>query len=122
MMKRFIAWVLVIVLLVSFAVPAFANDKDDHDKVIKDVLFGENRAAFDGEQQEKLNCLLNAVAICLDQYNGNYKNELQKLIDSGIQGIPESISAIDFLFNQHHRQFTHKGWNYKYSNFGKIFF
>ena len=105
MMKRFIAWVLVIVLLMSFAVPAFANDKDDHDKVIKDVIFGENRAAFDGEQQEKLNCLLNAVAICLDQYNRKYKDELQELNDSGVRGIPESIDEINFRGNEYHRMF-----------------
>ena len=114
MMKRFIAWVLVIISLISFSISAFAHDKDAHDKVVKDVLFGENRAAFMGEQQEKLNYLLNAVAICLDQYNGKYNDELQELNDGGVSGIPESINEIDFKGNEYHRMFTHRGWNHIY--------
>ena len=113
-MKRLVVWAQVIISLVSFTVPAFANPKDKHDEVIKDVLFGEQGGTFVGEKQKDLNNLLNAVAICLDQCNERDNNKLQELNDSGIHGLPESIDEIKFPGNQHHRQFTHKGWNYIY--------
>lgn len=118
MMKRFIAWVLVIVLLVSFAVPAFAHDKAKHDEIIEYVLFGNKhyKKGLD-ENSEEYKCLDNlekAVAICLDQYDERYINELQDLNDCGIHGLPESIDEIKFKGNQHHRRKTHKGWNAVY--------
>lgn len=118
MMKRFIAWVLVIILLVSFAVPAFAHDRKDHDKDINDVLF--NNGSFPGysKKGKNLKDLENAVALCIDQFNGSDYRLLADLRDHGIKGIPKDIKTIDLIkVNAYtHRGFTHMGWNYHYDD------
>lgn len=120
-MKRLVAWVLTLVFsIVALAVPVFAHNKTEHDRIIESILFGEknykNTFVKGSEEYEALTALENAVAICLDQYNGSYVEKLKALNDQGIHGIPDSIKDIDFNGNEYHRKYTHKGWNYQYSD------
>ncbi len=118
MKKRLTCWILVILLMLPLSVPASAHDKKEHDQTIESVLFGNKnyKKGLDESSQEykKIDNLEKAVALCLDQYNGNYKDELKELKDCKIHGLPKKIDDIDFSSNQHHRRMTHMGWNAVY--------
>ena len=118
MMKRLICWVLALISVLALAVPAFAHDRKDHDKDINDVLF--NNGSFPGysKKGKNLKDLENAVALCIDQFNGSDYRLLVDLSDHGIKGIPKDIKTIDLIkVNAYtHRGFTHMGWNYHYDD------
>ena len=48
MKKRLIAWVLVLLTMLTISVPAFAGNQDEHSAIIERVLFG------DGEYKKTL--------------------------------------------------------------------
>ena len=50
----------------------------------------------------------------MDQFNGNGKEELERLKEEKIPGLPETIDEIDFTSNYTHRSETHRGWNLDY--------
>ena len=119
MKKRSICWALALLMVMPLAIPASGHDKKGHDKIIESILFGKENykdtLAKDSKEYEALDSLEKAVAICLDQYNGSYAAELNDLNDRGIPGIPDNIEKIDFTGNQHHRRYTHRGWNFQYT-------
>ena len=80
-MKKFTAFLLSAVMLVSMALPAKAYGEDGHRKIIESILFGKEnyRDSVSGSTQEKVKALEAAVTICLDQYNDAYSDELAYL-------------------------------------------
>ena len=119
MIKRLFAFILSISTLFSISVICLTHGKDEHDSIIENILFGNpNYCKFlqtDSTPYKSLEDLENAVALCVDQYGGSYSDLLSKLKAHKIHGLPESIDAIDFTSNQHHRRYTHRGWNFNYS-------
>lgn len=117
MIKRFLALLLVLVLVAGLTVPIHAYNAKGHNKVIEKILFGKADYAqsISADIHEKLQMLEYATTICLDQYNGHYTDELKFLNDQNIRGIIQQISDIDFSGNSRHRQKTHLGWDYSYS-------
>ena len=118
MIRRSISIILSFLLLLSINVPALAHGKDKHDEILEKVLFGEP-AFLDGltpgsKPYKALDALEDAVAICLDQYQGNYEDLLSKLHAYKVHGLPDSIKDIDFSSNQYHRRYTHLGWDKSY--------
>lgn len=119
MMRRCVSFCLVLLLLASLSVPAFAHDKEEHDRILEKVLFG-NPSFLDSltagsKAYKALDAMEDAVAICLDQYQGMYGELLTELHAYKIHGLPENIQAIDFPGNQYHRRYTHRGWNFNYA-------
>ena len=117
-MKRFICWVLALTSVLALAVSAFAHDRKDHDKDINDVLFENESFPGYSEKGKKLKDLEDAIALCIDQFNGSDYRLLTVLRNHGIHGIPQDISTIDLdhVNSYTHRSFTHLGWNYHYED------
>ncbi len=52
--------------------------------------------------------------------NGYGQKDLDDLRNAGVtQGVPKTIADIDFNGNSSHRQYTHMGWDYDYSQQGE---
>ena len=121
MKKRLIAWVLVLLTMLTISVPAFAGNQDEHSAIIERVLFGDGeykktlQAAGQKKKKQKLEDLENAVALCLDQFNNTDQGLLDSLNKHGVHGIPKSIDAFSFPGNSmSHREQTHLGWKHNY--------
>lgn len=121
-MKRVVSFILAICIFFSVLPVADAHGKDGangHDRIMSWVLFGDKayKSKLDksGEEYKALVALENAVAICLDQFNGCYTDELRVLNKMNIHGIPKKIDEINFTGNQYHRRYTHRGWNFNYT-------
>jgi len=115
-MKRIIALLLVLCLSVALVIPANAYGAKEHNKLIESILFGnpnyfKNTSEEIGNQLQKLEY---ATTICLDQFQGNYADELSFLNEQEIHGIIKDIDKIDFGGDSHHRKYTHKGWLWDY--------
>ena len=117
-MRRIIALLLALCLSVSLVIPVNAYGAKEHNKLIESILFGnpnyfKNTSEQIGNQLQKLEY---ATTICLDQFQGNYADELKFLNEQKIHGIIKSIDEIDFGGDSHHRKYTHKGWLWDYQN------
>ena len=64
-----------------------------------------------------IDCLEDALLLCIDQYNGRYQKKLDSLNMQRIPGLPKDISAIDFPAGTDHRVYTHRGWYHVYADF-----
>ena len=113
-MKRIISLLLVLVLLIS-AAPAFAHDREEHDQELEYVLFRDRYYSDTHPTTGKIvERIEDAAYLAIDQYNGSGTTELKNLNDDKIPGIPSSIEQINFSSNYAHRDFTHRGWNVTY--------
>lgn len=121
MKKQIVSLLLALTAMLSLCVPVFAHDKDKHDAIVEHVLFGstsyKGSLASGSKEYIALDNLESALALCIDQYQGNYDDLLSDLNRQKIHGLPKSISAIDFTSNQHHRRYTHRGWNMTYNEY-----
>ena len=122
MIKRIVAALLAIVCLLLVTVTAYAHPKegnDGHDQYMSWILFGsktyKDTLSAASREHKAIEALENAVALCLDQYNGIYEEELEELQAMHIHGLPEDISEIDFSGNSFHRRYTHMGWDHSYT-------
>ena len=113
-MKRIISLLLGLVLLIS-AAPAFAHDREEHDQELEYVLFRDRYYSdthpTTGKTIERIE---DAAYLAIDQYNGSGTTELKNLNDDKVPGIPSSIDQINFSSNYAHRDFTHRGWRVTY--------
>lgn len=121
MKRRSLAFFFAVIIILSTSVVAYAHTKegtDGHDQFMAMVLFGSKtyKAQLDANssQYKALEALENAVALCLDQYNGNYSDELDMLNKMHVHGLPKKVDEINFKGNQHHRKYTHQGWSHTY--------
>lgn len=118
MKRRLIAWGLAILTIVTLAIPTFAHDRSDHNNDINAVLFRDKTFPKYSEKGKKLNDLEEALALCIDQFNGSDQSLLDDLCARGIHGIPNDITKIDLdrVSPFTHRSFTHLGWNHHYNS------
>ena len=121
MIKRLIATLLAIVCLLLLTVTAYAHPKEGnngHDQYMSWILFGsktyKDTLPETSKEYKAIVALENAVALCIDQYNGFYEEELKELQAMHIHGLPDDISEIDYSSNSHHRRYTHMGWDHSY--------
>lgn len=117
MKRQIIALLLVISLCAGLIVPAEAYGAKDHNKLIETILFGNTNysQSLSDDTGDQLLALEHATTICLDQFQGNYADELKFLNGRKIHGIIDTIDNINFGGDSHHRQYTHKGWDWDYS-------
>lgn len=117
-MKKRLA-VLFLALCLSFGIisPASAYGGSKHNKLIEEILFGNDHAAdsFSDSSATSLTCLEYATMISLDQFNDNYSRELKYLRDQKIHGLIKNIDEIKFKSSYRHRAKTHQGWDHDYS-------
>ena len=113
-MKRFISLFLSLVLLLA-AAPALAHERWEHDEELEYVLFRDrNYADSHPTTGQIIKRIEDAAYLAIDQFNENGKEDLKRLNDDKIPGIPTSLDEFKFSGNYAHRQFTHRGWNVTY--------
>lgn len=110
------------VLSISEVKPVKWNDATDHNRWTQAMIFGNESYTYAKPKDIRLRVkqLLDALLLCIDQFNGSYSDKLSKLCF--IQGVPSDLSAINFTAGNSkeetsHRAYTHRGWNHVYANF-----
>ncbi len=120
MRRRLTALLLCLALCLLPAPQAGAHDGDKHGKDICYVLFGKNwnASSLSDSQSEKLDALLCATQLCIDQFNGNGDgtNDLNEL-RANYRRMPNSIEDINLNAGGNtHRRYTHRGWDESYAD------
>ena len=133
MKKKYGVGLLIIVVLLSAAMPAFAHpDQNLHYKDLERVLFGKeiltkqqraSTSSLGDPAWDALISLEHATAIVLDQYKGDDQGLLDQLNEYGVPNLPpDAITTkeqhergINFTAAaKDHRSFTHRGWTFSY--------
>ena len=118
MLKKVVSILLVFAIWLSYAPPASAHETSEHNEEIELVLFGSRTYKTDStnvEIKDRIQAIENAVYLCVDQFNGAGKAELDYLVkERKIKDIAKSIEEIDYKSNYSHRSLTHRGWNVNY--------
>ena len=116
MAKRIISFFLVLVLCLSNFVTSYAHDREEHDEEIEYVLFGNrDYKKTHPTDSNTIKAIEDALFLCIDQYNGSGKDELENLLNNeNVPDIIKSIDEINYTSNYSHRSLTHRGWNITY--------
>lgn len=120
-MKRFLSALLAVVLMAGVVSVGYAHDKDEHKKKMKEILFDNENHRLTGSQKDAFDALVYASQLAIDQANESGESFLKKLReDYKVSGLPKNISKIAFNVKADaHRAYTHRGWDYDYSNTSK---
>ena len=90
---------------------ASAYEKDEHNKMMCDVLFKNFKTIEnDKDVADEIKALEYASYLAIDQFNGNGQSELDYLKNYGVKEIPK-LSEIDYSGGSYHRRATHRGWD-----------
>lgn len=109
-MKRLVAFLLALVLIISIPAHAFACDESQTDTHIKEILFGHNASRL--ENDERVTMLLDAVYLCCEQADGRGQEKLRFLKGQGMYLLP-SLSSLD-IKSASLIECSHNSWTYKY--------
>jgi len=109
-MKRLIATVLIFVSLLNISINCYAFSAEEHDSFMNSVIYGNS---FTNDKNAEI--LSAASYLTIDQYQGNGQDKIDTLKRHHIKKVPD-LKDIDFDSNQHHRKYTHMGWNHVYSD------
>ena len=123
MRRSTISWLIILALFFTLVSPACAlPSQDDHDKDLRDLLFGEGYT-LTGEKKEKFQAIADAAALCIDQFSSNEterkKEDTFKSLDARIGfsfsfddiELQKGIGGINVNANSH-RLYTHRGWDF----------
>lgn len=111
MKKRVIVFLSVFLTALFFCTnSSYAYTRDQHDTYMCEVLFKSFSTI--SSPNENIRALAAASYLSIDQFNGNGASDLEFLRSFGVEGLPSTISEIDFLSNSQHRKYTHRGWDY----------
>lgn len=109
-MKRLVAFLLALVLIISIPAHVFACDESQTDTHIKEILFGHNASRL--ENDERVTMLLDAVYLCCEQADGRGQEKLRFLKGQGMYLLP-SLSSLD-IKSASLIECSHNSWTYKY--------
>lgn len=115
--KRILICICVVALVFTLPVKTEAYERDEHDKLMLDVLF-KHFKEFDNDKsiQDEIKAIECACYLTIDQFNESGQKALNTLNDYGVKGIPKNISEIKISASPStHRSYTHRGWDYPYS-------
>ena len=131
-MRRRIAAIFLLLIVVMGNAPAFAHDtQDKHDDDLKYVLFGSrDNKTLNAEETLLFSAIANAAALTIDQFSPNDRlrwkenvyNQLQDTLQTlKLPGLPDGFDKIDLnsrivgknVVANFHREYTHLGWNYQ---------
>jgi len=117
-MKKTIAFILLFISIVlSFNQYAYAKDKDGHNKDLDKMMFAGKE--FSPSSDVAIERLELAAEVAIDQYNGSKNHELstiRELYAKGQHHVPDSIQEINYTDSSRHRRFTHRGWDFVYTD------
>ena len=106
--------VFLVLLLCTWGVSAESKDTQ-HDKDIKEVLFGKAGIPGNEEALALLQWASYFAMDCIGKENKDEQEALDKLRDYGVAGVPRKVTAFHYKGNrnenQHHERSTHRGWN-----------
>lgn len=129
-MKRCVISCIVITFLILCASSSFALNGEEHDHYMYQVLFGSkfnHKSVSEASAEGKaLKALSAASYLAIDEFNELNAGEdskgrvaLRYLKEYGVPDLPPNIDAIDYQDNNHHRRYTHRGWNGPLNNEAK---
>ena len=109
--KKFSAVLLALVLLFSDISIVRAYERDEHDKLTKEILF-KNFLVIDNEADllDKFNAIGCASYLTIDQFNNKGQGNLDELKSFGVKGLPKFDEINYSAFGDNHRRATHRGW------------
>ena len=116
MSKRLLSLILIIAIILCHPFPIFAHSRAEHNEELEYVLF-KNRYYKESHPKDKvkIDAIEKAMYLCIDQFNGEGKDDLEYLINvAKIPDIPSSIEAFNYTSNYAHRELTHRGWSIEY--------
>lgn len=103
-MKRRIATIIAICLLVSFCSTAFGCDENQTSTYVTQILFGDS--ALSRASDEKVKMLLSALYLCSEQADGLGQDKLDYIKGHGVSGVPAlsglNIKGSELLSCSHH--------------------
>jgi len=119
MMKRLLSCILCTLLCLCYFTTAYAHPSaGEHWQDIRYVLFGDKH--YRGKDQatvQKRQAIEYASQICIDQFSNSHSSMFVLLQDRVPRLKSLTLEAINLDEKvQNHRQHTHRGWNYAYSN------
>lgn len=117
-MKRIISVFLVLTSLFVLVSPVLAYDAEEHDEYLEKVLFGNpDYSKAHTDVKDKIQMLEYASYLAIDQCNGKGQEKLDFLKSHRVKKLPK-LSEIDLdgIFYGSHRNYTHRGWDYKYQD------
>ena len=117
--KRWFSIVLLVIILCSCISGYGEFSARDHNRWTEEIIFGNNSYKNYKTRNivQAVECLEDAILLCIDQFNMGYQDKLANLNALHIPGIPTDISAIDFSAGANHRVYTHRGWYHTYAEF-----
>lgn len=98
--------------------PALAFERDEHDDITEEALFGHaNKAFMDSKKSDSKTALECAVYLCLDQTKKDGQTDLDTLKKFGVGGLPSLDDiALTNIFTGDHDAYTHMGWHHDYGD------
>ena len=125
-MKKTISVILVCCLMLcAFTEEAFAFGFKEHNEWTEYAIFGDKHYSqrYPDEKNNPVMSLHCATYLCVDQFNYNAHPDedderLAILQRRNIPGLPKSVeNDLNYTaFGEKHRTYTHRGWNYSYSD------
>lgn len=116
--RKYISLLLIgsILTIAFYSDNCFAHNRSEHDSILDRVLFGSDSGLPDS-WSERIDMLHRASYLTVDQDNNSGQSDLDALNRFRVPRIPSDISEININGNYSHRQYTHMGWDYNYSNY-----
>lgn len=109
-----ILWFVLILCMLAF--PANASNGAEHGSVLQRVLFHSNMVS---NNKEVFYAISDASQLAIDEHGRDGKQLLNKLRTKyKIKNIPKSVDKFDVGHGNQHRNYTHKGWTYTYTEYG----
>ena len=103
-MKRLIATIVAVCLLVFFCSTAFGCDENQTSTYVTQILFGDS--ALSRASDEKVKMLLSALYLCSEQADGLGQDKLDYIKGHGVSGVPAlsglNIKGSELLSCSHH--------------------
>lgn len=108
MSKRIVAALLVILLLVTFPITAFACDEEQSNLYVLQILFGENASYY--EDDANVSKLLSALYICSEQADKDGQEKLNVLKKAKVGRVP-TLAKVN-VSGEHLFDCSHNSWDY----------
>lgn len=108
---------LVFLISFSFVFSVTAYEKEDHDKILQQVLFGNN-TSYSKTNMDALNA---ACYLAIDYFNDSSSGVRcrETLFKLGVKNLP-GLTLINYTSNgTEHERYTHLGWNHNYGSSDK---
>lgn len=123
MKKNILLLLIAILFLCNIPSVMFGGGKQDHDKDLRLVLFGNYYTDLNESGREKFKSLADAATLCVDQFSSNEtERKDEELFNNLNERIGFSFTYDDiqllkredgkFVNAKTHRRYTHRGWDF----------